>query len=126
MTKKRRVGGLQVDPAVLEWQQQAASNPATLTRKQRADRQRIRVKYDMPIALKIALRQIGEREGTSASQAASALLCWAAEQYIAGHEQARACFAEKSPARTMQFDWNIEISERRVSVLESFRHDGDS
>ena len=74
--KGNRAGGLGIDPAVTAWQADAATNIAALTAKQRKDRERVRVKYDLTPQLKAAVEDGAKAEHTSASQLAAFLLTW--------------------------------------------------
>ncbi len=116
-----RIGGLrQVDPAVRAFQQKAAVNPGALTAKQRRDRKRVRVMYDMDPEVKEAVEAIAEEQGTSASQAAALLLAWAACGYYgeAAETLKMAFYEGRARARTPRFEWNIEVSEGWLDVLE--------
>jgi len=120
----KRQGGL--DPAVAAWQRKAATNTAAMTGKQRRDRERVRVKYDVPATLKGAVEAIGKRQGTSASQAAAVLLGWAVMRYAERAEGLRAVFDEgKAVSRTPRFEWNVALPEHWDSVFESFLANGD-
>jgi hypothetical protein len=110
----KRVGGLRLDPAVSEWQRTAATNAAALTKKQRKDRQRIRVKYDMPPALKERIVQAAKEEGTSASQLAAFLLTWAMDRWEdpdhpVGVELRELVDEAKFPSRSLRIEWNLDL-----------------
>ena len=111
-----RKGGLRkLDPAVVEWQRKAATNPAALTPKQRRDRQRTRARYDVPAWLKSAVEQVAEEQETSASQAAALLLAWALDLYRRNDPELLAAFeAGKSRADTLRFTYNIEIPDNLI------------
>ena len=116
-----RRGGLRVDPAVEKFRQQAATNQAALSGKQRRDRKRVRVMYDLPAEVKGAIEEIAEEQKTSASQAAALLLTWAAARYFQGNgvaEELQTAFYEgHEPARSPRFEWNIEPSEALLGLL---------
>jgi len=105
-----RVGGLQLDPAVEEWRAEAADNPARLTRKQREDRQRTRVRYDVPAWLKEAVEEVATEQNTSASQAAALLLAWSLHHYRDRDPALLdAFFDNHEPSRTLRFEFNVKI-----------------
>ena len=124
--RKARVGGanlLRNDPDAENWVREAAENPAALSKKQKRDRARIRVKYDLDPALKIAIEKIAnaDHEDTSASQAAALLLAWAVQAYSAGDAQLHETFqTQKMPSRTPKFAWNIEIPDDWARKIEQF------
>lgn len=108
---RERKGGLNVDPAVLSWQKAAATNKAALSKKQRADRKRVRVKYDLPPDLKDEITAIAEAQESSASQVAGWLLRWAVGQWRAEDEgpMHQALFEAKRPSRSLRFRWDIDF-----------------
>ncbi len=107
---KGRVGGLKaIDPAVAEWQKTAATNPAALTKKQRQDRQRVRVKYDLPPELKDWIEAVAKETGTSASQLAAFLLTWAMGHWGEETGLREAVEESKEPSRSMRFQWNLRL-----------------
>lgn len=114
MSKRgERVGGLKVDPAVLDWQRSAATNAAALTKKQRQDRKRVRVKYDVSEELKRRIEEAAKAEGTSASQLAAFLLEWVMGQYEdegseVGAELRELVDGAKVPSRSMRIEWNLD------------------
>lgn len=120
--KPQRRGGLQnVDPAVMEFMRGADTNPAALTAKQRRDRKRTRVMYDLDPEVKTAIEDIAKEQKTSASQAAALLLTWVAARYFQNNgiatELKEAFFDGHELARTPRFEWNIEPSEALVALL---------
>jgi hypothetical protein len=80
----RRGGLTHLDPAVVAWQQGAATNTAALTPKQHADRGRVRVRLDVPPTVATALAALAEALQTSQSQAGALLLAYALD--LAGRE----------------------------------------
>lgn len=125
MGSDERKGGIKragVDPMVEAWQKKAAENTAALSQRQRSDRNRVRVKYDMPESLKETVTAIGDRWDTSASQAAQMLLAWAVIQLAAGRapELLEAVEAGREVSRTPRFEWNIEIPDAWHNVFEHF------
>jgi len=107
----QRQGGMSIDPGVKQWVREAPPNLAALTAKQRQDRARVRVKYDLKPELKAAIEQAAEAEETSSSQLAGFLLSWAMRAYRAGDAELRAALkAGKSPARTPRVSYNLEFN----------------
>jgi len=107
--KGERKGGVGIDPAVAQWQAEAATNLAALTAKQRKDRQRVRVKYDLDPAQKAAVETAARTEETSASQLAAFLLAFALREYHAGNAELRSALdAGKTPSRTPHFARNLD------------------
>lgn len=125
----KRKGGIRVDPAVVAFQQRAATNTAALTSKQRADRRRraLQVKLDLASPTRKSLLEwIAEREKTSMSQAGNLLLAWAMREYLRGEAKICEAFEEgKSPARTPRFEWNVCEPENWARLLDNFRGNGD-
>jgi len=110
---KKRVGGLRADPEVLAWQQAAAVNTAALTKKERADRKRVRVKYDVSADLKARVEKAAKGEGTSASQLAAFLLEWLMGHYEdegseVGAELRELVDKAKVASRSMRIEWNLD------------------
>lgn len=111
-TKAKRQGGLQIDPAVAQWQEEAAQNLAALSKKQRRDRDRVRVKYDVLPEMKTAIEAEAKQIDTSASQFAAFLLAWALREYAAGNVDLRQGLRDaKMTARTLKFAYNLTIPE---------------
>lgn len=111
----QRVGGLSkanVDPAVADWLEDAQTNKAALTKKQKRDGKRIRVIYDLTPDLKLAIEIEAKRQGTSASQLAALLLAYAVKEARSGNAEIKAALSDgKSPSKTMRFEWNIDAPE---------------
>lgn len=79
-----RIGGLTaivVDPAIAEFQQNAARNRAAMTRRQRYDAARKRVRTDCPQWLIDRLDAIAAELNTSRNQLGAFLLAWAVHRY---------------------------------------------
>ncbi len=104
-----RKGGILVDPDVAAWQKSAATNKATLTKKQAADRARVRVAVDMSPELKESIERSAQIEETSVSQFAAFLLTWAVRAYRAGNAELReAMLASRERTRTPRFRYDVE------------------
>ena len=122
-TKARRQGGLQIDPAVAKWQDTAALNLAALSKKQRRDRERVRVKYDILPEMKAAIEAEAKEIDTSASQVAAFLLAWALKEYAAGNADLRQAVRDAMmTARTLKFAHNLTIPEEWMKTAS----DGDN
>lgn len=138
--KYQRQGGLESPPPApppqstdrdtAQWVQDAAENPAALTAKQRADRERRarQIKLDLSVAArKELLDWIAKRERTSLSQAGNLLLAWAMKSYLQGNSEIKQAFADgHSPARTLQFEWNVQEPPAWARLLDAFRECGDA
>lgn len=110
MTPLTRSGGLKLDPAVAAWQKAAATNTAAMTKKQKADRVRVRVKYDLAPALKSIIHDQAKRVHTSDSQMAAFLLAYAVH-HLDDVEFKDALANGTSPSSTMKFDFNLDAPE---------------
>ncbi len=84
MSQPKRKGGLRLDPSVVQFQQQAASNKAAQTPRQRYDAARTRVRADVPEWLRDELDAIAEELSTSRTQLGAFLWAWAATRYREG------------------------------------------
>ncbi len=111
----QRAGGLKLDPAVAAWQKQAATNTAALTKKQRADRVRVRVKYDLDPKLKAIIEAEAKRIHTSASQMAAFLLAYAI-RHIDDPDLVHWLKEGLSPSNTMRFEFNLDAPEIWFSI----------
>jgi len=109
--EKQRKGGLKIDPDVKAWQKNAATNKAALTKKQRRDGARVRVKYDLPPELKAAIEVAAKDYGTSASQFAGWLLLWA----IMKCNERPPMTASHSPF----FDYDVVLPVEWLDALQS-------
>lgn len=84
---KVRKGGLRgLDPAVVAWQQRAAPNEAALSKKQRYDRERVRVRLDVAPEILEGLAHEAQALETSQTQLGAFLLAWALYRLHAGDE----------------------------------------
>ncbi len=110
--KPSRVGGVRVDPAVAAFQQSAATNVAALSRKQLADRARVRVKADLPVEVKQVVAAEAERLETSESQVVAFLLAWALHELHAGNpELVKALETARVYARALRFLYDLQIPD---------------
>ena len=108
--KPARQGGLRIDPAVGEWQKGAALNRATRTGKEKRDAGRVRVRVDVPPAVKRAVEVEAEKLQTGESQVASFLLAWALAELRGGNVGlARLLESCTLLARTLRFEYALEI-----------------
>jgi len=129
MTKKRktRVGGFGVrgsaDPDTLaQMRDSAVRNKAAMTAKQRRDRQRKRVMYDIAPAVKEVVQLLAKREDTSASQLVEMLIVYGLRAYLRNDpELAEALSLEnRTRSRTPRFYWDLEIPEEWLLALEAY------
>ena len=110
--KPTRVGGMRVDPAVAAFQRGAATNMAALSRKQLADRARVRVKADLPVAVKQAVAAEAARLETSESQVVAFLLAWALYELHAGNpELVDALETARVYSRALRFLYDLPIPD---------------
>jgi hypothetical protein len=108
--KPMRVGGVRVDPAVAAFQRGAATNVAALSRKQLADRARVRVKADLPVAVKQAVAAEAARLETSESQVVAFLLAWSLHELHAGNaELVEALETARVYSRALRFIYDLQI-----------------
>jgi len=109
---QQRIGGLtNLDPDVVAWRDQAASNLATRTAKQKRDAARVRVRVDVPSWLKAALAAVASAEDTSTSQAGAFLLAWGLYMYATTPELREAILSAKRVSRTPKTLWDLKIPE---------------
>ncbi len=123
---ERQGGARRLDKRTEEWLKKASSNPGALTAKQRRERQRVRVMYDLPPEVKQAIERVAVEQKTSASQAAALLLTWALLQYVGRGMAAReiddAFYEGHEPSRTPRFEWNVEIPEDWIAIIRERQH----
>ena len=107
--KGERKGGLRVDPSVAEWQQGAATNVAALTKKERRDRERVRVKADLPVEVKRAVAQVAEE---AESQLVAFLVAWGLKRLRDGdRELVDALAGAKTWAKALRFKHDLSIPD---------------
>lgn len=110
-----------VDPGVADVLKKARENKAALTKKQKRDRLRCQALYDLPPALKAAIKEEAAHPdvSTSASQLAALLLAYGLKELRSGNEElTEALEAGKDPSRTMRFEWNVDLPEEWMALLE--------
>ena len=129
MTKKHknRVGGFGVrgsaDPDTLaQMRDSAVRNKAALTAKQRRDRQRKRVMYDIDPTVKEVAQLLAKREDTSASQLVELLIVYGIRAYLRGDEELQEALAleTRTHANTLRFNWNLHIPEEWLLALDAY------
>lgn len=107
-----------IDSAGPEQLEQVTGIPTS--RKQQRDRARVRVKYDLPPALKEAIEAAARAPevDTSASQFAAFLLAWAMKAYQdADTTLQEAVSNARGTARTLRFSNNLEIPPQWLEEL---------
>ena len=110
--KGERKGGLKVDPAVADWQKTAAPNVAADTKKQGRDRERVRVKADMPVELKEAVSREADRLETSDSQLVAFLVAWGLKELAAGdRDLVKALEGGRVWAKALRFRYDLTIPD---------------
>ena len=118
-TKGERKGGLRVDPAVAEWQQGAATNVAALTKKERRDRERVRVKADLPVEVKTAVERVAGEVETSESQIVAFLVAWGLKRLRDGdRELVAALEGAKTWAKALRFKHDLSIPNNWLEEAE--------
>lgn len=112
MPKKQetRIGGLQLDPAVLaRLNQSAATNKAALTARQRRDQKRISLRLDCPAWLKSEAERLAKDEEVSISHFSDFLLAWAMRQYRAGDPELNAAIsANRFATRSLKARFGLD------------------
>lgn len=123
MAKKgARVGGAtKIDPGAQAWLDKGAQNPATVTRKQRKDRARVRARYDIAPELKAAIEEEARslKVDTSFSQFAELLLEYGLAAYRAG-DLDEVIYRVRKRSRSLRFIWDLDLGE----ALSTFSDDG--
>jgi len=124
MSKRRgrkKYSGL--DPAVAGYlKRDAIENKAALTPKQRRDRKRKRVMYDIDPIVKDVVQLLAKREDTPASQFVEMLIVYGIRAYFRGDEELQEALAleERSRANTLRFSWNLHLPEEWFLALEAY------
>lgn len=116
--KGERKGGLKVDPAVEAWQKTAAPNVAADTPKQARDRERVRVKADLPVELKEAVSRAADRLETSDSQLVAFLVAYGLKELTAGDEElVEALMKGRVWAKALRFRYDLTIPDAWLEGL---------
>lgn len=109
--QRKRHGGIKSDPAVEQFKKEAAVNMSALSKKERAELQRVRLRYDVPKWLKDAVETAARNEETSFSQMGAFLLAWALRLYQQGDEALlNALQNGKKASPSLRLTWNLSIS----------------
>jgi len=124
---KQRVGGFNVrgsaDPdALAQLKNSAVPNRAAMTAKQKRDRKRKRVMYDIDPVIKDVVQHIARREDTSASQFVEMLVVYGLRAYLRGDEELQGAMAlnERERSRTPRFYWNLRVPDEWMLTLEAY------
>jgi hypothetical protein len=124
---KQRVGGFNmrgsVDPAALaQLKDSSVPNRAAMTAKQKRDRKRKRVMYDIDPVIKDVVQHIAKREDTSASQFVEMLVAYGLRTYLRGDEELLGAMAlsDRERSRTPRFYWNLRIPAEWMLALEAY------
>lgn len=108
-----RKGGLGKDPEVGKFQKKSAVNVAALSNRERAELERIRVRYDVPEWLKASVEEAARQEDTSASQMGAFLLAWGLMLYQQGDGELVDMLRDsKEPSRSLRIAWNVGIPRK--------------
>ena len=117
--------GRGADPAVQDLLNGAVENRAALTRKQRRDRQRKRMAYDLDPAVIDAVRRAARTEDTSASQLVNFLLAYALHAYAQGEgELATPLYEGKEGSRSPRFAWNLSVPAAWLESIQALLRNG--
>lgn len=124
---KNRVGGFGVHGSadldtLAQMRQSAVRNKAALTPKQKRDRKRKRVMYDIDPVVKDAAQLLAQREDTSASQFVEMLIVYGIRAYLRGDEELQGALAleVRTHANTLRFSWNLHLPEAWLLALEAY------
>ena len=124
---KDRVGGFGVrgsaDPDTLaQMRDSAVRNKAAMTAKQKRDRKRKRVMYDIDPTVKDVAQLLAKREDTSASQLVEMLIVYGIRAYLRNDSEiAEALSLEnRIRSRTPRFYWDLKIPEEWRLTLEAY------
>ena len=84
MRKRKRINPLPNDSDTLSWLQDATPNRTAMSKRQRYEAKRVRVRLDVPPEVKEALALLASKLSTSSSQVGALLLAWGLLQYQGG------------------------------------------
>ncbi|MBN2390742.1 MAG: hypothetical protein JXR84_08465 [Anaerolineae bacterium] len=114
-----------VDPENRDWVEDAATNTAALTAKQRYDLKRVRAYYDLHAQeMDDVVAEIADSLHTSKSQVASYLLAFALNAYCRSDDLWEMMTDAKSPSRSLRYEWELEIERDWIEAFRTFLHDG--
>ena len=119
--QRKKYSGL--DPVVAGYlKKDAVENKAALTPKQKRDRKRKRVMYDIDPTIKEVVQLLAKREDTSASQLVELLIVYGIRAYLRGDEELQEALAleSRTRSRTPRFYWDLEIPEEWLLALEAY------
>ena len=121
---RKRKGGLHLDPAVVQFQQQAASNRSAQTARQKYDAARTRVRADVPGWLKDELDVIAGELSTSRTQLGAFLWSWAVTRYReADADLEELLGSSMTVSRSINVDVNLDLEQlverHRAAVAKS-------
>ena len=119
--QRKKYSGL--DPAVAGYlKKDAVENKAALTPKQKRDRKRKRVMYDIDPTVKEVVQLLAKREDTSASQLVELLIVYGIRAYLRGDSELQEALAleTRTHANTLRFNWNLHIPEEWLLALEAY------
>ena len=111
--KQPRKGGLRgLDPAVVAWQERAATNEAALSKKQRYDRERVRVRLDVPPEVLEGLAREAQHLETSQTQLGAFLLAWALFRLHSGDaDLAQVLEANRAWSKAINVKYDLVLPE---------------
>jgi len=122
MGSSKRVGGLRVDPETKAWMDDAAENTSALTKKQKKDRQRVRLRIDCERYpwLKDAIEAAAEHHDTSASQMAAFLMAWGLRLWMQSDaELIDELLSNLKPSKTLRFDRNLDMPREVARAIRA-------
>ena len=114
---KKRIAAL--DPGTQLWADRTPANKAALTRQQKADAARVRVKLDVPPAIKETLAALASENGVSSSGLGAYLLADAMIRYIQDQPEIPVL-----PSRSPRVAWTvslIDITNRLTNAAETLQ-----
>ena len=119
--QRKKYSGL--DPVVAGYlKKDAVENKAALTPKQKRDRKRKRVMYDIDPTIKEVVQHLAKREDTSASQLVELLIVYGIRAYLRGDAELQEALAleTRTHANTLRFNWNLHIPEEWLLALDAY------
>lgn len=110
-----------------DWLSTAAVNTGALTAKQRYDLKRVRAYYDLHAQeIDDAVAAIAAEIGTSKSQIASFLIAYGLHRFITddGERIGNTLVDGRNPARTLRYEWDVELPAAWIEEIRAFLKDG--